>query len=397
MHKAYRYRIYPTTEQKLFLDRHYGCCRFVYNHFLALRKEKWKNEQASLSGFDCKKMLPELKRQHPWLAEVNSQSLQAAVLTLESAYRRFFKGLGQYPQPHKKHSRQAFSVTQNFILTNGTLRIPKLKTPIRVKQHRPLGGHPKNLTIIRESSGKYYASVVCECVPAHLPISDSTVGVDLGLRDLAVLSTGEKLEHPKWLRKAEKRLSKAQRRLSRKQKGSANRQKVRIQVARLHERIKNQRQDFLHKLSHRLIIENQEVSIERLRVRNMVKNRHLAKSISDSGWSELARQFHYKAEWYGRTVKVIDTFAPSSKTCSMCGYVHKGLKLSQRVWQCPSCLVVHDRDHNAAVNIDIIGQGMPEVTPAERRAAAVSVFSIKQVRSKKHQVGAKKQEALASQ
>lgn len=235
-----------------------------------------------------------------------------------------------------------------------------------------------------------YVSVVCECESYHLPISDRTVGVDLGLKDLAVLSTGEKVEHPKWLRKAEKRLSKVQRRLSRKQKGSSNRQRAKLQIARLHERTKNQRQDFLHKLSHRLILENQEVSIEGLRVRNMVKNRHLAKSISDSGWSELARQLHYKAEWYGRTVKVIDTFAPSSKTCSICGYVHKGLKLSQRVWQCPKCLVMHDRDHNAAVNINIIGRDTPEVTPAERRAAAVSILSMRQVRSKK-------QEALASQ
>ena len=259
-----------------------------------------------------------------------------------------------------------------------------------MKQHRPLGGSPKNLTIIKESSGKYYASVVCECEPKALPASANTVGVDLGLKDLAVLSTGDKIEHPKWLRKSEKRLARKQRRLSRKQKGSSNRQKARLQVACLHERIKNQRKDFLHKLSHRLIIENQVVSIEGLRVRNMVKNRHLARSISDSGWSEFARQLQYKGQWHGRTVKVIGTFVPSSKTCSVCGYVNKELKLSQRVWQCPSCRVVHDRDWNAAVNIDVVGQDMPEVTPVERRAAAQSVLSMKQVRSLK-------QEALASQ
>jgi len=390
MHKAYRYRLYPTADQKRFLERHFGCCRFVYNHFLAFRMEKWKNERLSVSGFDCKRMLPELKLQYPWLAEVNSQSLQASVLNLEVAYRRFFKGLGKYPRFHKKHSRQAFAVPQSFVLAEGKFRIPKLKTSFRVKQHRPLGGSPKNLTIIKESSGKYYVSVVCECEIKPLPASDHSVGVDLGLRDLAVLSTGEKIEHPQWLRKAEKRLTKAQRRLSRKVKGSSNRQKARVLVARLHERIKNQRQDFLHKLSHRLIIENQVVSIEGLRVRNMVKNRHLARSISDSGWSEFARQLQYKGQWHGRTVKVIGTFVPSSKTCSVCGYVNKELKLSQRVWQCPSCRVVHDRDWNAAVNIDVVGQDMPEVTPVERRAAAQSVLSMKQVRSLK-------QEALASQ
>lgn len=397
MLKAYRYRIYPTDQQKDFLEQHFGCCRFVYNHFLALRTEKWKNEQVSLSGFDCKKMIPELKRQNPWLAEINSQSLQSAVLNLESAYRRFFKGLGKHPRFHKKHSRQAFSVPQSFVLAGDRLRIPKLKTLIRVKQHRLLVGSPKDLTIIREASGKYYASVVCECESVALPVSTCTVGVDLGLKDLAVLSTGEKIEHPKWLRKAEKQLARKQRQLSRKVKGSSNRQKARVQVARIHEHVKNQRQDFLHKLSHRLILENQEVSIEGLRVRNMVKNRRLAKSISDSGWSELARQLNYKAEWCGRTVKVINTFAPSSKACSVCGHINKELKLSQRVWHCPSCLVVHDRDVNAAVNIEVIGRDAPEVTPAERRAAAVSVFSIKQVRSKKHRVGAKKQEALVSQ
>jgi putative transposase len=390
IHKAFRYRIYPTTEQKFFLERHFGCCRFVYNYFLALRSEKWKNEQVRISGFDCKKMLPDVKCQFPWLTKVNSQSLQYAVLNLESAYRRFFKRLGQYPKFHKKHSRQAFAIPQNFVLGGGNLRLPKLQSPIRVKQHRPLGGSPKNLTIIKESSGKYYVSVVCECEPHPLPVVESSVGVDLGLKNLAVLSTGQKIGHPKWLRQSEKRLIRIQRRLSHKVKGSKNRQKARLLVARLHERIKNQRQDFLHKLSHQLINENQVVSIEGLRVRNMVRNRQLAKSISDSGWSELARQIHYKAEWSGRTVKIIDTFTPTSTPCSECGYINKDLTLSQRVWVCPECLVVHDRDHNASVNIEVIGRDTPEVTPAERRAAAVSILSMRQVRSLK-------QETLASQ
>ncbi|HMK43710.1 MAG TPA: RNA-guided endonuclease TnpB family protein [Dissulfurispiraceae bacterium] len=282
LHRAYRYRIYPTEDQKQFLEQHFGCCRFVYNHFLALRAKKWKNEQISVSGFDCKGMLPELKRQHPWLAEVNSQSLQAAVLNLESAYRRFFKGLGKYPRFHKKHSRQACSVPQNFVLAEGKLRIPKLKTSIRIKHHRLLGGSPKNLTIIKESSGKYYALVVCDCEPKPLPASPHSVGVDLGLKDLAVLSSSEKIEQPKWLRKAEKRLAKAQCRPSRKVKGSNNRQKSRVLVARLHEHIKNQRKDILHKLSHRLIIENRVVSIEGLRVSNMVKNRPTAPTYTHS-------------------------------------------------------------------------------------------------------------------
>jgi putative transposase len=388
--RAYRYRIYPTEDQKRLFEQHFGCCRFVYNHFLALRSEKWQSEQIRLSGFDCKKMLPNIKRQFPWLAGVNSQSLQASVLNLESAYRRFFKGIGRHPRFHKKHSRQAFSVPQHFMMTDGLLRLPKLQSQVRVRMHRPIEGSRRALTVIKESSGKYYISVVCACDIEALPPADSQVGVDLGLKDYAVVSGGERVEHPKWMKGTEKRLAMLQRRLCRKQKGSKNSAKARLRVAKAHEKVGNQRKDFLHKLSHRLIIENQVVSIEGLRVNNMVRNRHLSKSISDSGWGEFARQLLYKADWYGRTVKVVDTFCPSSKTCSVCGFVNKELKLSQRAWLCPECLTVHDRDHNAAVNIDVIGRDTPEVTPAERRAAAVSILSMRQVRSAK-------QEALASQ
>jgi len=389
--KAYRYRIYPTAEQKRVFAQHFGSCRFVYNHFLDVRKKAWDQDKQSISGFACKKMLPALKQQYPWLADINSQSLQAAVLNLESAYRRFFKGVCKYPRFHKKHTRQAFTVPQHFILTDGLLRIPKLQSQIKVRMHRQLEGIPKTLTIIKESSGKHYVSVSCECDDPHkFPLSDSQIGVDLGLKNYAVLSTGEKIEHPKWLRQSEMRLARQQRHLAHKQLGSNNRIKARLQVARLHEKVSNQRQDFLHKLSYRLINENQVVSIEGLRVSNMVRNRHLSKAISDSGWGEFARQLQYKAEWYGRTVKVLDTFYPSSKTCSICGVVNKNLKLSHREWGCLKCGTVHDRDHNAAVNIDIIGRDTPEVTPVERRAAAVSILSMRQVRSTK-------QEALASQ
>ncbi len=383
--RSYRYRIYPTAEQKVFLGKHFGCCRFVYNYFLALRSEKWKAEQMHVSGFDCKKMLPELKGRYPWLSEVNSQSLQAAVLNLECAFRRFFKGLGKYPRFHSKRWRQAFSVPQSFVLADGVLGIPKLPSGIKVRQHRPLGGNPKTLTVIRESSGKYYISVVCECEMRVLSVCGDSVGVDLGLRDFAVLSTGERIGHPKWFRQAEGRLARLQRRLSRRRRGSVNRERARRAVAVLHERIRNRRGDFLHKLSRRLIGENQVVSVEGLRVRNMVRNRHLAKAIGDSGWAELVRQLQYKAEWFGRMVKVIDTFNPSSKTCSACGAVNRTLKLGERVWQCKGCFAVHDRDCNAAVNIEVVGRDTPEVTPVERRAAAVLTLSMRQVRSVKQE------------
>ncbi len=242
------------------------------------------------------------------------------------------------------------------------------------------------LTVIKESSGKYFASIICECKTSHLPKSQTEVGVDLNLGDYAVLSTGEKVEHPKWLLTAEKELKRLQRQLSRKVKGSITRSKLWLKVARLHEKIGNQRNDFQHKLSRYLIDENQVISIERLQVQNMVRNRNLAKLISDSGWSGFGRMLRYKADWYGRTVKVIDTFAPSSKKCSLCGHINKALKLSQRAWVCPNCKTVHDRDINAAVNIDQMGRDTPELTPAERTTAVVLILSMRQVASKKQEV-----------
>ncbi len=387
--KAYRYRIYPTDDQKQFFEYHFGCCRFVYNHFLDLRSTAWRERKERISWLNCQAMLPKLKTDNSWLKKVNSQSLQTSLQALERAYKRFFKGLGEYPKFHKKHGRQAFAVPQHFSIADDRLVIPKLKTSIKVKMHRPLGGKPKMLTIIGEPSGKYYVSVVCECEVSQLPVSQSHVGVDRNLGDYAVISTGEKVRHPQWLRESELKLKFLQRRLSRKVKGSGNRRKMRIRVAMLHEKISNQRRDFLHKLSWRLVNENQVISLEGLKVRNMVKNRHLAKSISDSGWSEFARMVKYKANWYGRTVKVIGTFYPSSKECCICHHINKGLKLSQRVWVCPNCKTVHDRDINASVNIDEVGQGMPELTPVERMASVVSVLSMRQVASKK-------QEAIAS-
>ena len=382
---TYRYRLYPTGEQEQFLGHHFGCCRYVYNYFLDLKSTAWTERKEHISWLHCQAMLPKLKAENLWLKDINSQSLQCALQNLEGAYKRFYNKLGGYPRFHKKQGRQSFTVPQHFVIADNQLRIPKLKDSIKVKMHRPLPGTAKMLTIIREPSNKYYVSAVCEFGPAQFPPVEAQAGVDLNLRDYAVLSTGEKIEHPGWLKNSEQQLKRLQRRVSRKQKGSRNRDKLRIRVARLHEKISNQRKDFQHKLSYRLINENQVISLEGLRVRNMVRNRHLAKSISDAGWSEFARKIQYKADWYGRTVKVIDTFAPTSKKCSICGHINKELKLSQRVWVCRNCRVVHDRDHNAAVNIDQIGRDTPELTPVERRAAAISVFSIKQVRSKKQE------------
>ncbi len=382
--KAYKYRIYPDKEQKVFLERHFGSCRFVYNHFLAMVSNSYKTEKKSISGFQCKRMLVSLKKDYPWLKDINSQSLQQSVINLDMAYKRFFKRLGEYPQFKKKIGRQSFSVPQNFRIEGNKLFIPKLKTDIKIKLHSSLDGDIKTLTISKEPSGKYYISVSCEVVVQPLPSVQQKIGVDLGITHFAALSTGEKIEHPKSLRKSEKRLISLQRQLFRKQKGSNNRNKARLKVATLHEKIKSQRKDFLHKLSRRLISENQVICLETLNVKGMVRNRHLAKAISDSGWGEFTRQIQYKADWYGRTLKQIPMFYPSSKKCNICHFVMAELKLSQRMWTCPNCGAIHDRDDNASNVIKTVGQDMPEVTPAERRTTTIlSMKAIQQVRSMK--------------
>lgn len=388
-YKAFKYRLYPTKAQQVFLDKHFGCSRFVYNHFLALRKETWEKDKLAVSGFDCKKQLRSLKSEYLWLKEVNSQSLQESVLNLDKAYKRFFKKLANYPRFKKKGNKQSFAVPQHFSIETGRVNIPKLVDGIKFKQHRGLIGIPKSLTISKTPSAKYFVSIVCECEIEKLPPIKQEVGVDLGLTHFATLSTGEKIEHPKVLKRSARQLARLQRSLSRKQKGSNNRLKAKLLVARIHEKIANQRKDFLHKLSSRLINENQVICIEDLNVRGMVKNRCLAKAISDSGWSEVVRQLHYKSDWYGRTVKQIPRFYPSSKECNVCYFVYAGLTLSQRVWTCPNCGTIHDRDDNATKVIKRVGQDMPELTPVEKLAAVTPTLSMKQVSSKK-------QEAFAS-
>ena len=382
--KTFKYRLYPNKEQKVFLEKHFGGCRFVYNYFLALRSEKYKTEKKNVSGFECERMLPSLKKEFSWLKEINSQSLQQAVLNLERAFQGFFKKLGGYPCFKKKKGRQSFLVPQHFRIENNKLFIPKLKSGIKIKPHRFPEGTPKTLTISKEPSGKYYASITCEVEIEPLPKRDSEVGIDLGLEHFATLSTGEKVDYPRFLLKSERKLRSLHRWLSRKKKGSHNREKARLRVARLYEKTRNQRVDFLHKLSKRLISENQAIYLEDLNVKGMVRNRHLSKAISDSGWGEFVRQLGYKSLWYGRTFRQIPRFYPSSKECSICHFVIPRLELSQRSWVCPNCGTVHDRDLNASVVIKQVGQGLPELTPVEKRAST-SVFSMRQVASLKQE------------
>lgn len=403
--KAYKFRIYPTKKQEVFFAKHFGCTRFIYNHLLAERSRSWKEDKKSISGFESKKMISPLKKteEYSWLKEVNSQSLQEAALDLEKSFKRFFKKIGGagYPRFKKKGIRESFCVPQHFSVdtVNNFILIPKCKEPIKTKFHRSLKNVTKlnSLTISLSPSGKYYVSINVyeEIEPKRKLVKKVTkrtkaTGIDLGIKDFLVESNGKKVENPKYLQISERKLKRAQRKLSKKVKGSKNRNKARLKVARLHEKIKNQRSDFLHKETARLVHENQVIYLEDLNVKGMMKNRRLSKAISDVSWGEFARQLKYKAQWNGSVIVQIGRFEPSSKLCSTdgCDFKNQNLKLSDREWTCPKCGITHDRDINAAKNIKKIGRDTAKLKPVEKSA---NVFSIKKI-----QADSKKQESLAS-
>lgn len=353
MYKAYKYRLYPNREQEVLLSKHFGCVRFLWNLALETKTNAYLSAKVNYSRFDLQKQLVDLKKECEWLKEVNSQSLQSVLQNLDLAYKKFFKG-GGFPKFKSKHSKQSFHIPQNVKVEDGKLNIPKFKGNLKLALHRPLEGEIKSATISKTSTGKYFVSILCdtgtECVPKPKITEEGSIGIDLGLKDFAVTSEGEVIENPKFLRKKIERLKVLQRRASKKKKGSKNRKKANKRVALLHEKIKNQRQDFLHKVSSRLISENQTICLETLGVKNMMKNHCLAQAISDVSWSEFNRTIEYKAEWYGVNILRIGRFAPSSKACE-CGVINKDLKLSDRVWECKSCGQVNERDLLAAQNI----------------------------------------------
>lgn len=353
MYKALRYRIYPTNSQKELIHKHCGSVRFLYNLALETKTTAYLGNRVNLSRYDLQKQLVDLKKELPWLKETNSQSLQSALINLDEAYKKFFKGAG-FPKFKKKTNGGSFAVPQNVIIEDDLLIIPKFKEGIKTVLHRPIKGTIKSATVSVTPTGKYFVSVLCETkegIPPKAPIKESTtIGVDLGIKDFAVTSEGEVIENPKYLKNNIERLKALQRRASKKQKGSNNRKKANKRVALLHEKIRNQRQDFLHKTSTKLIRENQTIALENLGVSNMMKNHNLSQAISDVSWSEFNRMIEYKAEWYGVNILRIGRFAPSSKTCE-CGKINKDLKLSDRVWECKNCGQVNERDLLAARNI----------------------------------------------
>ena len=380
--RGFKYRLYPTEEQKILLAKHFGACRWMYNYALSKKIAYYTTEKKTLSRFEIQRELVELKKQEAtsWLSEVNSQSLQASLVNLDKAYTRFFREKKGFPKFKSKKGRQSVQFPQGTEVDfeNNKIYLMKFREGVKCKFHRMFEGAIKTVTVSKTKTGKYYVSILVETdVPEKqkpVPKIDKAMGIDLGITSFLVTSNEHKFENPKFLKKSLEKLQREQRRLSCKKKGGKNRDKQRLKVAKLHEKVANQRKDFLHKVSRHLVDDKQvnTYCIETLNVQGMMRNHCLAQSIADSGWHTFAEFLKYKAEGAGKNVLQIGRFEPSSKVCNVCGLINSKLSLKDRIWVC-DCDAEHDRDINAARNIrdfafakqNLLGQGLPEVTPGE--------------------------------
>ncbi len=358
--RAYKYRFYPTIEQAAQLARTFGCVRYVYNWSLRLRQDAWYDRQERINYHTNSSRLTLLKKQddHSWLNEVSSVPLQQALRNLGTAFQNFWTKRARYPNFKKCRARQSAEYTRSAFKWDGKqLLLAKMREPLDIRWSRCFSGKPSTVTVSRDPAGRYFVSILVEETIRRKRKTKKSAGIDLGIKDVCVTSDGFKSGAPKYFRKHEKRLARAQRRADHK-RGEKNKEKARLKVAKIHAKIADCRKDFTHKLSTKLINENQVIFTETLAVKNMIRNHKLAKSIADSGWGEFLRQLQYKAEWYGRTVVGINRWYPSSKRCSKCGWVNAVLKLSDREWTCPECGITHDRDVNAALNVKAVGQAV---------------------------------------
>ena len=356
--RAYKYRFYPTLEQKTLLAQTFGCVRFAYNYMLCWRTDEYYKNGNSVNYNAASKKLTELKKipEYAWLNQVSFVPIQQSLRHQQSAFKNFWKGRAKYSTFKKKHAKQSATlVSSAFSMKNGQFYIAKSKTPLNIRWSRLLSSEPSSITISKDRAGRYFVSMFCEFEAKPMPISNKTVGIDLGLTDLFITADGFKSGNPRHTKRYEAKLAYLQRKLAKKTKGSKNREKLRLKIARLHAKIADCRMDATHKASRTLINENQVVCVETLTVKNMMKNPKLAKHIADANWGEFVRQLKYKSEWADRTLVEIDRFFPSSKRCHACGFFNESLPLSIREWACPDCKTHHDRDINSAKNIKTAG------------------------------------------
>lgn len=353
IHRSYKYRIYPNDEQKELLEKHFGCCRFVYNHFLATRKSAYESDRKTLSLFETHHMCSNMKKmdEFSWLNEVYSHALQASLKNLDCAYQKFFRKTAKFPRFHSKRDKQSVTFPDNVKVVDGKLKLPKFKTAIDMVMHRPMPGTICHATVSKTRTGKYFVSFSCVEECEFFEETVNAVGIDLGIKEMAVCSNGERIANPKFLERGEKHLKYLQRQVSRKKKGSNNRNRARRSLSRFHEKVANRRNDYIHKFTTRIVRENQAICVEDLNVKGMESNHHLAKSIASVSFGEIVRQLGYKSAWYGRSFVKVERFYPSSKTCNHCGHINRELTLKDREWTCKSCGETIDRDFNAALNI----------------------------------------------